>query len=427
MIAAHLDKKLKALMPNETASFAIAYSGGGDSTALLHALKDHPQLKMVYILDHKLRDGSDVEAQKAYEFTKSLGLHAEILSWVNQGVDTAIQERARAARYSLIGQACREASIEYLLTGHHKDDQAETLFMRFEHKTGWRGAAGMAEMEYAPIWPEMAMVTILRPLLNISRKALMDYNNTHDLNWIEDPSNCNPNFERVRARSYLKQNPQMAIDLLEAQLDLREGLTQERRRLGKIAREHVTLDEQGIITARKNCPSELLYYLFRVASGEGRMIERSKIVRLVEFMQTARFTSATLGGALIRRNPSEHGFILCRDLVVVTGRKDANVPPKALKMSFTDKPQIWDGRYVFNGPSEYSVNSAYAARSLMGNMELKRLRDYPAAVRQTLPVVIKDGKVLDIGGQAQDETGPYLLKSLIKARLEATLGISLVQ
>ncbi len=426
MLAVFLKDKLKALLPNETTGFAIAYSGGGDSTALLHGLKDHPQLKSVYIIDHGLRAGSDIESRNAYKFAKSLGLNAEILLWRNDGVKSAIQERAREARYGIIGQACREAGIEYLLTGHHRDDQAETLFMRYEHKTGWRGAAGMADKTYAPVWPEMAMVTIVRPLLSVSSEALREYNIVHKLQWAEDPSNENLNFERVRARNYLKQKPQMAKNLLEAQIDLRKGLEQERRCFGQFAREHVKIDRHGIIKVCKNCPAELLYHLLRMTSGEGRMINRVKIRRLLQFMQTARFTSATLGGTLIRRNPYEHGFILCRDLVAVTGRKDIGVAPLPLNMTFTDKPQIWDGRYVFSGPSEYSLNTTHATRDIMTEEHLKTLRCYPAAARQTLPVVLKHGEIFSIGAQAEDETGPYSIKSLVKTRLEAILRTPLL-
>ena len=202
MLAAALTDKLKALLPDPASRFAIAYSGGGDSTALLHALKGHPQLKAVYIVDHNLRPGSRAEAEQARDFAKGLGLNVQILTWDNQGVTSAIQERARTARYALMSAACRETGIEYLLTGHHQDDQAETLFMRFDKNTGWRGAAGIAEMSYAPIWPQMALVTIARPLLETSRADLQAYNRQHGLSWAEDPSNDNTDFERVRARQY---------------------------------------------------------------------------------------------------------------------------------------------------------------------------------------------------------------------------------
>jgi len=426
MLAADLKHKLKALLPSETTGFALAYSGGGDSTALLHALKDHPQLKKVYTLDHGLRAGSDIEGRNARDFARGLGLKAELLTWKNDGVDSAIQERARLARYAIIGQACREAGIEYLVTGHHQDDQAETIFMRFEHKTGWRGAAGMAELTYAPLWPELALVTIVRPLLSTPQAELSAYNAAHNLTWAEDPSNFNESFERVRARKYLAQNPKIAQDLLAGQAELRTGLTQERHRLGEFARKHVEIDANGVMMLSKICSPELLYHLLRAVSGEGRLINRAKIKRLLQFMHTARFTSATLGGALIRRNPSDLGFILCRDVGAVTGRKDAqHLPPRRLNMRFDAKPQIWDGRYLFRGPSEYSISTIDAVRDIMTDLDIKRLRDHPAAVRQTLPAIIKDGKVFGIGAQFEDETGPYWLKSLIKLRLHATLAMDL--
>jgi len=217
----------------------------------------------------------------------------------------------------------------------------------------------------------------------------------------------------------------MALDLLEAQVDLRQGLIDERLKLGEFARKHVRIDAHGIITLCEICPPELMYHLLRVASGEGRLIDRSKITRLLQLMRTARFTSATLGGALIRRNPSERGFIFCRDLVAVTGRKDNNIAPKPLHMNFRDKPQLWDGRYLIQGPSDLSINSAHAARDIMTDADLKRLREHPAAVRQTLPVVIKDGKIFAIGGKPEHDTEPYMLRSLIHPRLEATLGTKL--
>jgi len=62
MLAEHVTAKLSDLIPNPTDKFAIAFSGGGDSTALVHALKDHPQRGPVYSVDHALRAGSDEEA-----------------------------------------------------------------------------------------------------------------------------------------------------------------------------------------------------------------------------------------------------------------------------------------------------------------------------------------------------------------------------
>ena len=181
--------------------FAIAYSGGGDSTALIYALRLYDPL--VLIVDHGLRAGSEAEAQKAAAFARGLNLTARVLTWSHEGISSGIQEKAREARYKMLGDACREVGIIYLLTGHTKDDQAETLLMRYDRGTDWRGAAGMSAQIYAPLWPALVDVTLVRPLLNASRSALREYNRQHGLTWIEDPSNENPDFERIRARQYL--------------------------------------------------------------------------------------------------------------------------------------------------------------------------------------------------------------------------------
>ena len=126
MLAEHLIPKLAGLIPNPKDKFAIAFSGGGDSTALVHALKGHPQHGPVFIVDHALRAGSNDEAKNAKTFAQKCGCKVQIFTWQNNLPKTGLQEKARRARYSLMGQACREQSIKYLQTDHNLDDQAET-------------------------------------------------------------------------------------------------------------------------------------------------------------------------------------------------------------------------------------------------------------------------------------------------------------
>jgi len=114
-----------------------------------------------------------------------------------------------------MGEHCRRDGIAYLLTAHSEDDQAETLLMRYERKTDWRGAAGMAELSYGAVWPELASVNVARPLLGVTRQSLRDYNLTHKLRWAEDPSNENRDYARIRARDYLKLRPDLRKDLLD--------------------------------------------------------------------------------------------------------------------------------------------------------------------------------------------------------------------
>jgi len=147
--------------------------------------------------------GSVREAKLAQGFAQDLGLKADILSWSPELIKSGLQAKARHARYRLLGEACREAGVSYLLTGHTEDDQAETVLMRLKAGGSWRGAAGMKTITVAPLWPELERVTVCRPMLGISRATIRDYLETHDLNYVDDPSNENRDFARIRARDEL--------------------------------------------------------------------------------------------------------------------------------------------------------------------------------------------------------------------------------
>ena len=186
---------------------AIAFSGGGDSTALLHACRDNPAVTHAFIIDHALRDGSDEEVAQSAQFARSLGYQVQTQRWSHDGISSAIQVKAREYRYAAMGDMCRQAGIKHLITAHTQDDQAETLLMRIDRKTGWRGLAGMPSLAYAPLWPALAGVTLHRPWLGVSRDDIRTYNAQNSLSYIDDPSNENTDFTRVRARQALSVDP----------------------------------------------------------------------------------------------------------------------------------------------------------------------------------------------------------------------------
>ncbi len=418
MVAAHLISKLSALLPYEARKFAIAFSGGGDSTALIHALKDHPRRGPVFIVDHNLRTESGTEALQAKEFAKACGYEASILKWNHNNPTTGLQAKARLARYGLLGQACRAQDIEHLLTAHSENDQAETLFMRYDKKTDWRGAAGMNEITHGPVWPQLAMVNVVRPLLGISRKALRAYNRNHQLTWIEDPSNQDHAYARIRARYYLSQNPQIKTDLLVTAKELRRGLQRETCKILGEAQQFVRLDRYGIIYLSAIPSSALLRALLQVAGGGGKVIDKHSVKRLRRNMFELDFKAGTLAGALIK--PFKDGFYICRDLSAVKGRKDQNVGKmKAVSLS---PFHIWDGRYILmcrDKNTSYDIASAYNYRADLSSQQRQVLRDVPGDARLTIPIINFSNMPSKLGPYESDEMS---LKSIIRPRLEGLLG-----
>jgi tRNA(Ile)-lysidine synthase len=178
--------------------FAVAVSGGRDSLAL--ALLAHEWAVArgghvrALIVDHGLRAESADEARATRERLVSRGIAAEILSWPGAKPATGLQQAAREARYRLLFEACRQHGILHLMTAHHADDQAETLTMRAARASGPDGLAGMAALV------EHRDLRLLRPLLDVARRRLTATLEDRRVGWIDDPSNQDRRFERVRVR-----------------------------------------------------------------------------------------------------------------------------------------------------------------------------------------------------------------------------------
>ena len=177
----------------------VAVSGGRDSMALALLAHDWARERggavRALIVDHGLRTGSAREAAETQGRLASHGMVAEILRWTGSKPASGIQEAARAARYRLLLDACRERAILHLLVAHHADDQAETVAMRAERASGPDGLAGMAALV------EHRHARLLRPLLPLRRARLTATLLARQVPWIDDPSNADPRFERARLRA----------------------------------------------------------------------------------------------------------------------------------------------------------------------------------------------------------------------------------
>lgn len=179
---------------------AVACSGGGDSIALLHLLvrwsKGRAVSPHTVTVDHSLREGSADEANFVGTAAVDLGLPHHTLKWSGWNRKGNLQDSARLARRSLVESWARGHGVTSVLTGHTADDQSETVLMRLARGSGVDGLAGIErDAVHGLRW--------IRPLLGVSRSELRGYLLAMDISWIEDPSNDDDRFDRVRARKLL--------------------------------------------------------------------------------------------------------------------------------------------------------------------------------------------------------------------------------
>ena len=178
-------------------TWRIAFSGGLDSTVLLHLLASLsknealPPLRAVHV-HHGLQAVADAWPDHCRSVCKALGVPLEVVN-VQVPAGASVERAAREARYAAFVALLH--SNEVLLTGQHRDDQAETLLFRLLRGAGVRGLSAM------PRQRPLGQGYLLRPLLDVSRAELEAYATQQGLNWIEDPSNDDHRY----ARNFLRQ------------------------------------------------------------------------------------------------------------------------------------------------------------------------------------------------------------------------------
>ena len=181
------------------APLAIAVSGGGDSTALLHLIARRRGARPLFAVtvDHGLRPDSAAEAAAVGVQAAALNVPHVILAWTGWDGQGNLQDAAREARIRLIGEWAALCGVAHVATGHTLDDQAETVLLRLARGSGVDGLAAIAPRgrRHGLSW--------LRPLLGVRRETLRDWLRDEGIAWAEDPSNDDTRFDRVRARQAL--------------------------------------------------------------------------------------------------------------------------------------------------------------------------------------------------------------------------------
>ncbi len=182
-----------AWQPSGAAGWLIAFSGGLDSTVLLHlAARAGLPLRAIHV-HHGLSDDADAWVAHCQVECGRLGIPLMVAHVAPDVRSGGVQAGARAARYSAMDKAL--ATDEVLATAHHADDQAETVLLRLLRGTGVDGLSGIPRStRFGGGW-------LVRPLLDARRDEIEAFARSEGLRWVEDPANAGERYQRSRLRS----------------------------------------------------------------------------------------------------------------------------------------------------------------------------------------------------------------------------------
>jgi len=188
----------------------VAVSGGGDSVALLHLLNDYARSRGIALraatVDHGLRPEAAREAAMVAGQCRALGVPHDKLRWTGWDHSGNLQNEARKARYRLLADWARGQGIGAVCIGHTADDLAETFVMRLGRRAGVDGLSAMPAVfdRHGMRWH--------RPLLNARRANLRAHLTQRGVTWVDDPSNEDDSFARVRIRKALAVLTDLGVD-----------------------------------------------------------------------------------------------------------------------------------------------------------------------------------------------------------------------
>lgn len=306
-------------LPENTTHMAVAVSGGADSMALAHMLSQLGINVHALTVDHGLRPESATEAALVSQYLSTLPqVKHTILRWEGDKPSAGIMANARSARYALMADYCNTHKIKYLALAHHHDDQAETFFMRLSRGSG---IDGLASMRVFQVYDDN--LTLWRPLLeNTSHAELVAYCQTNGMNWVEDPSNQNTKYTRVRLRDALKDE---GLDARRMSTSLRriERASDALRVLAGRLAQKAQIEKNdarvvyGLDLLRRE-PFELALRVIRAAiddmgNGNEYGARFDRVEEVAALCLDGHSHTLTLGGCVLRANTRRGTLSVCRE------------------------------------------------------------------------------------------------------------------
>ena len=290
--------------------FIVGVSGGPDSLALAFLTKIYSiKYKLncrYFIVDHKLRKESTNEANKVKKILNDFNIKAEILTWYGKKPTKNIQSLARKKRYDLLISKCKQLQIANLVVGHHLDDLFENFFIRMTRGSGLKGLVSLEKKT------NFNTINLIRPLLNFEKKDLEFISNKIFNFFVNDPSNRNTDFQRIKIRNIISEFQNIGLDKNKLFLTLK-NLKKSNQALifyvkkNKELNSCVYKNNEGLILSKNffDHPYEVVFRSFsdslKLIGNKYNFTRGKKIDHILDKIEKNTLKKETLGGCMIKK------------------------------------------------------------------------------------------------------------------------------
>ena len=302
-------KKFEKNLPIKK-NFIVAVSGGPDSLALsflakIYSIKKSLDVKY-FIVDHRLRKNSKLEAKYIKKKLKNFSIKLDILTWKGTKPKKNIQSIAREKRYKLLANIAKKYKINNILLGHHLDDLFENFFIRILRGSGLKGLISLDKETHKN------QVNLIRPLIKIDKKDLIYISNYIFGTYIKDPSNENDKFKRVKIRNFLKQlslegfdrkkffltikNLKLANENIEfyTKINLENNLT-------NLSQKNIIILKENFFYQSNEVVFRSLTEVIKIVGKKYYAVRGKKIDKVINLIGAKYPFKVTLGGCIIKK------------------------------------------------------------------------------------------------------------------------------
>ena len=370
--------------------FCIAASGGPDSLCLIllankFAVKNKYKM-LVLTVDHKLRKESSAEAIWLNKILKRMKIKHYILKWNGKKPKSNIMEAARLKRYELMTDKCLKLNIKFLLTAHHLDDQIENFFMRLVRGSGLKGLSSMSKSV------KMNGIKLIRPLLEYQKKSLIKVLANYSQKYIEDLSNNNSKYDRIRYRKLIgglinEGLNKKRLDRLISNLNQVDDainystINSIDKTISQNKYGHIVIDRKLLFNLPKELQYRVLLFVLNNNESKKKRIKSESILMLLEVLNSPNFKRHPLNKNLFINK--KHKILVVKEV----GRMQS-------KDSIKKKNFVWKDIYKIDikTPLTSDLKIGFADDSFDKKSHFKEEK----ILINSMPAIWKKGKIISI-------------------------------